>query len=103
VTACFQNETVPAGWPEHLELIDHRYFYHDDYDIGGYTCGLVRNAVANRLLEVDRNFVHTDFLASLGDFVGNRSVIGFIMNTLSSHPSSPRVYIPVREAKTACG
>jgi len=79
VTSCFQNERVPPGWPEHLELIDNRYFYHNDNGIGGYTCGLVRNAVANQLLVMDRGFLNTKFLASLGTFIDNRSVIGFII------------------------
>ena len=79
MTSCFQNETIPPGWPEHLELIDHRYFYHNDNEIGGYTCGLIRNAVANELLIADRTFLNTNFLASLRDFNDNRSIVGFII------------------------
>ncbi|KIW99565.1 uncharacterized protein Z518_11304 [Rhinocladiella mackenziei CBS 650.93] len=79
VTACFLNETVPSGSSGHLDLIDHRYFYHNDEETGGYTCGLVREAVADQLLVESRNFLNTNFLGSLRNFVNSRSMIRFII------------------------
>ncbi|KIX01152.1 uncharacterized protein Z518_08877 [Rhinocladiella mackenziei CBS 650.93] len=82
VKACISNEPVPLGWTGHIELIDHRYFYqrYQDHDyIGGYTCGIVRDAVANRLLELDTKFIKINFLTSLSDFIDNRPVVGFMM------------------------
>ncbi|KIX05618.1 uncharacterized protein Z518_03590 [Rhinocladiella mackenziei CBS 650.93] len=82
VKACIHNKPVPLGWTEHIELIDHRYFYQryqgHDY-IGGYVCGIVRDAVANQLLELDTKFIKINFLASLSDFIDNRSVVGFMV------------------------
>ncbi|KIX08922.1 uncharacterized protein Z518_03579 [Rhinocladiella mackenziei CBS 650.93] len=82
VKACIHNKPVPLGWTELIELIDHRYFYQryqgHDY-IGGYACGIVRDAVANQLLELDTKFIKINFLASLRDFIDNRSVVGFIV------------------------
>ncbi|KIX08592.1 uncharacterized protein Z518_03248 [Rhinocladiella mackenziei CBS 650.93] len=68
VTSCFQNQAVPPRSAEHLEPIYHRYFYHNDEEIGGYTCGLVRKTMTDQLLERGRNFLGTDFLASMSDF-----------------------------------
>jgi len=75
------------GWTEHVELIDHRYFYHDDNKIGGYTCGLVRDAVANQVLELD---LDTNFRASLGDFVNNRVLASIRSNGLKVFRSSDK-------------
>jgi hypothetical protein len=48
--ACFNHTDVPYG--RHNDLIDHRYFYHDQpKEIGHYTCGLARDAVARELLD----------------------------------------------------
>ncbi|KIX10030.1 uncharacterized protein Z518_01111 [Rhinocladiella mackenziei CBS 650.93] len=77
--ACILNRPVPPRWTEHIELVDHRSFYQDNFDIGRYTCGLVRDAVANQLLELDITFIDIGSLASLRDFVYNRSVLGFMV------------------------
>ncbi|KIX05607.1 uncharacterized protein Z518_06479 [Rhinocladiella mackenziei CBS 650.93] len=79
VKACVRNEPVPDEWRQFLELIDHRYFYRDEDDIGRYTCGLVRDAVTNKLLELDVTFIDINFLNSLPHFIHNRSVVGFMM------------------------
>jgi len=66
-------------------LVDHRYFYAKkepgNYlcQRGNYTCGLVRDAVADKLLELEVNFADSGFLNSLGRFIDNPSVTGFIM------------------------
>ena len=50
--ACFSRSEPPPGIPN--DLIDHRYFFQDEDDgRGNYTCGLVRNAVADQLLEFE--------------------------------------------------
>ncbi|KIX08921.1 uncharacterized protein Z518_03578 [Rhinocladiella mackenziei CBS 650.93] len=79
VRACVRNEPAPDEWRQFLELIDHRYFYRDENDIGHYTCGLVRDAVTNKLLELDVTFIDINFLNSLPDFIHNRSVVGYMM------------------------
>jgi len=50
MTNCFRG-TESFGWQAFLNLIDHRYFYPLD-GRGSCTCGLIRNAVAERLLEL---------------------------------------------------
>ncbi|KIX06463.1 uncharacterized protein Z518_04439 [Rhinocladiella mackenziei CBS 650.93] len=77
--ACIRNRPVPPKWTEHIELVDHRFFYQDNFDIGRYTCGLVRDAVANQLLELDITFNDIGSLASLRDFIYNRSVLKFMV------------------------
>ncbi|KIX05606.1 uncharacterized protein Z518_06478 [Rhinocladiella mackenziei CBS 650.93] len=80
VKACIHNWPVPLGWTGYIELIDHRYFYqrYQDHDyIGRYACGIVRDAVANQLLELDAKFIKINFLTSLSDFIDNRSNVGF--------------------------
>jgi hypothetical protein len=64
VKACISHQQVPSGWTGHPGLIDHRYFYrrNDDDDIGGNTCGLIRDAVAEQLLMLGVDFTDTDFL-----------------------------------------
>ncbi|KIX08518.1 uncharacterized protein Z518_03174 [Rhinocladiella mackenziei CBS 650.93] len=52
VRACIRNQPISPGWTAHIELIDHRYFYQFNDIIGGCSCGLVRDAVANKLLEL---------------------------------------------------
>ncbi|KIX05608.1 uncharacterized protein Z518_03580 [Rhinocladiella mackenziei CBS 650.93] len=79
VRACVRNEPVPYEWRQFLKLIDHRYFYHDKDDVGRYTCGLVRDAVTNKLLELDVTFIDIYFLNSLPNFIHNRSVVGFMV------------------------
>ena len=83
MTACFYHNPVPSGWYEHLTLVDHRYFYRyiDNSEwCGGYTCGLVRDAVAEELLlDQGVDFADTDFLLSLDRFIDNPSVLSFII------------------------
>jgi hypothetical protein len=67
---------MPFGWPAHLDLIDRLYFYRLDNDGGRYTCGLIRDAVAEQLLEWNDNFADTGFLDSLAEFT-NLSVAAF--------------------------
>jgi hypothetical protein len=90
VKACSSRQPVPGGWFGHLDLIDHRYFYREDSDIGGCACGLARDAVAEQLLMWNVNFVDTDFLASLPEFITNGSVTGFmiekaVLSSIASH------------------
>ena len=90
VKACISHQQVPAGWTEHPDLIDHRYFYRRDNDIGGNTCGLIRDAVAEQLLMWEVNFADTDFLTSLRMFTTNPSVTGFmiesaVLSSIRSH------------------
>ncbi|KIX10703.1 uncharacterized protein Z518_01787 [Rhinocladiella mackenziei CBS 650.93] len=77
VRACVRHEPVPDEWRQFLELIDHRYFYHDKNDIGQYTCGLVRDAITNKLLELGVTFIDINFLNSLPNFIHNRSVVEY--------------------------
>jgi len=78
VTACFNHTTVPSGL--HNDLIDHRYFYHDQpKEIGHSTCGLARDAVAHELLELRVDFADTAFLTSIGNHIGDKAVIGFLI------------------------
>jgi hypothetical protein len=81
VKACISHQQVPTGWTGHLDLIDHRYFYRRDKDIGGHTCGLIRDAVTEQLLMWEVNFADTKFLASLDDFIANPSVTGFMIES----------------------
>ena len=88
--ACFSHQNVPTGWIEHPDLVDHRYFYWRDNDIGGYTCGLIRDAIAEQLLMWEVNFADTNFLASLPAFITNPSVTGFmiesaVLSSIRSH------------------
>ena len=76
MTACFRHKSIPSG--QNLDLIDHRYFYEDNGS-GRYTCGLVRDAVAERLLEWGDNFIDANSLVSLADFINNPSVVGFMI------------------------
>src|SRR2546423_4258198 len=75
--ACFGHYTVPSAYYSILDLIDHRYFYHQlDNGRGSYTCGLIRDAVAEKLLELEVNFADTHFLTSLAD---NPATAGFMI------------------------
>jgi hypothetical protein len=99
VKACISHQQVPLGWTGHLDLIDHRYFYrHDDSDIGGNTCGLIRDAVAEQLLVWGIDFADTDFLTSLHMFTTNPSVTGFmiesaVLSSIRSHGLAIRANI----------
>ena len=78
MTACFNHTAVPSGL--HSNLIDHRYFYHDQpKELGRYTCGLARDAVAHQLLESTVHFADTDFLTSLGDYINEKTTVGFMI------------------------
>ena len=79
MTACICHRSVPSGWTRNFKLIDHRYFYHLDNGSGQHTCGLVRDAVAEQLLEWNLNFADTDFLNSLAEYIDNQSVTGFLI------------------------
>jgi hypothetical protein len=90
VKACISHQQVPPGWTEYPDLVDHRYFYRRDNDIGGNACGLIRDAVAEWLLMWEVNFADTNFLASLSTFITNPSVIGFmiesaVLSSIKSH------------------
>jgi hypothetical protein len=76
--ACFSRHTVPAGSETNANLIDYRYFYEFE-GRGSYTCGLARNAVAQTLQKLGEYFADTDFLISLRDNMGIRSVAGFMI------------------------
>ena len=77
--ACIRRERVPSGYSEKFDPIDHRYFFCGEGGKGNYTCGLVRNAVADQLLEEDVNFTDTDWLASLPDFINNKAITKFLI------------------------
>jgi hypothetical protein len=78
VTACFRHEKIPTRWTKHPDLIDHRYFYELE-ELGNPTCGLVRNAVADQLLDQGIYFADTDFLPSLPLVIDNPSITGFMI------------------------
>jgi hypothetical protein len=83
VTACFYHENVPVGYHGHPDLIDHRYFHNQPdkkgNEKGNYTCGLVRDAVADQLLEEGFNFADINLLTLLPDLIKNKSITGFII------------------------
>jgi hypothetical protein len=79
VTACICHRNVPSGREENSDLIDHRYFFQLDGGSGRYTCGLVRDAVGEQLLEWNIDFADTDFLASLAEFIDNKSIAGYLI------------------------
>jgi hypothetical protein len=90
VKACISHQQVPSGWTEHPDLIDHRYFYRRDNDIGGNTCGLIRDAITDQLLMWGVDFADTDFLTSLRMFTTNPSITGFmiesaVLSSIRSH------------------
>jgi hypothetical protein len=45
-----------------VNLTDHRYFYRVN-GRGNYTCGLIRDAVADKLLNLGINFADTEPVA----------------------------------------
>jgi hypothetical protein len=56
VKDCFLRQEVPEEMPASFKLIDHRFFY-DEFKpgegfCGNYTCGLVRDAVATKLMRI---------------------------------------------------
>jgi hypothetical protein len=75
------------------KLVDHRYFYNEqtqEGNVGNYTCGVVRNAVAMELRANGWNFADTDFLRSLPDYINNPCVAGFmieqaVLSSIGSH------------------
>jgi hypothetical protein len=76
VTACICHRKIPTGWTEHSDLIDHRYFYELE-GLANPTCGLVRSAVADQLLDQGVYFADADFLPSF--FIDNPSITGFMI------------------------
>ena len=77
MNACIRRKKVPSG-VQH-SVIDHRYFYEVE-EVGNYTCGVAREAVANQLLEYGSNkFGVTELLTSLDAYIGNQSVTGFFI------------------------
>jgi hypothetical protein len=79
VKACIHRTRVPSGYSQNFELIDHRYFFRQKGKRGKYTCGLVRDAVADQLLVEGVNFTDTDWLPSLPDFIKNKAMTGFLI------------------------
>jgi hypothetical protein len=77
--ACIHRYRVPSGYSAHFDLIDHRYFFREKGKKGNYTCGLVRDAVADQLLEEGVNFADADWLTSLPDFITNKAITGFLI------------------------
>lgn len=73
------HQRVPSGYSDYFDLIDHRYFFRQKDRKGNYACGLVRDAVADQLLEEGVNFADTDWLTSLPDFIKNKSITGFLI------------------------
>lgn len=74
MTACFCHARIPTGWTEHPDLIDHRYFYELE-GLVNPTCGLVRCAVADQLLDQGIS----DFLPSLPLVIDDPSITGFMV------------------------
>jgi hypothetical protein len=77
--AYIHRECVPDGYGEMFDLIDRRYFFRQKGGKGNYTCGLVRDAVADQLLEEGVNFTDTYWLTSLPDFITNKAITGFLI------------------------
>lgn len=62
-----------------MALIDHRFFYSTDGELGNYVCGVAREAVANQLrLHGITRFGNTA-LQSLDSYINNESVVGFFI------------------------
>jgi hypothetical protein len=77
VTACFRQKSLPTG--QHFDLIDHRYFYAEPNRSGKCVCGLVRDAVAEQLLQSGDNFIDSNSLASLPSLIHNPSAVRFMI------------------------
>jgi hypothetical protein len=56
---------------------------------GNYTCGLVRNAVANQLLDEGLDFADTGYLPSLARFIDKKSIAG-LMTKLEKKKAAKR-------------
>ena len=78
-------QTVPVGWTAWPYLIDHRFFYsefvpNEKDNVGNYTCGFIRHAVASELRMNGADFADTDFLTSLPDYyIDNPCVTEFMI------------------------
>jgi hypothetical protein len=79
VKACFTQIHVPRRTLEKPELIDHRFFFHHKDLTGGLTCGVVRKAVADELLQNQQYFADSNFLKFLPKFIDNGPTAGFFM------------------------
>jgi hypothetical protein len=73
--ACIHHKSVPSRYSDD-GLVDHRYFFRQKDRTGNYTCGLVRSAVADQLLEEGVNFTNTSWLP-LPDPIKNKAITGF--------------------------
>ena len=77
--ACFTHSRVPDPASVKPELIDHRYFFKREDKTGGYTCGIVRKAVTDELLQNQQYFADTSFLKLLPNLIDYPSATGFFM------------------------
>jgi len=65
VKACLTHSRVPDKLREKPHLIDHRYFFQREDKTGGYTCGIVRDAIAEELFQNEQRFPGVDFWKSI--------------------------------------
>jgi hypothetical protein len=79
VKACFTFSPVPLEALVRPELVDHRFFFKHKDGTGGYTCGIVRKAVADQLLQNQQYFADTSFLKLLPKLIDYPSATGFFM------------------------
>ncbi|KIX05228.1 uncharacterized protein Z518_06100 [Rhinocladiella mackenziei CBS 650.93] len=79
VKACILNSPVPSEVLQRPYLIDHRFFFQRGDAIGGYSCGVVRNAVTEALIANQQYFSDSRFLRVLPTFHNNPSTTGFFM------------------------
>ena len=87
--SCILKQEVPQLLPG---LCDHRYFFvrnQSGVQVGSYACGIARDAARRKLRQYHGIRASEDiWLRYLGDFVGNQSMLGFLMeeSCLSSIP-----------------
>jgi len=79
VQACFFNLLVPTIVFQTPDLIDHRFFFAREDGTGGYSCGVVRRAVAEALVKNQQYFSDFSFLRALPTFYNNPSTSRFFM------------------------
>jgi hypothetical protein len=83
VKACFTRSRVPRRIKAAPQLIDHRFFFHrtDETrdEIGDYTCGVVRKAVADELFLNQQYFDDTDYLKLIPRFIDHPPMTRFFM------------------------
>ncbi|KIX10131.1 uncharacterized protein Z518_01212 [Rhinocladiella mackenziei CBS 650.93] len=73
------------------DLVDYRFFFGREdecedevngrrtYVTGGCSCGVVRKAVANTLVQYQQYFINAKFLDAMSTFYNNPSTLGFFM------------------------